>query len=879
MTRSWALGLVVLAVAACDNEGTTTVSPELCGNGKVDTGEYCDIDIFVGEGSCPTLCTDGVACTSDLLRGVGCQAHCEFAEITAMSGGSIDNCCPDGGSRVLDIDCPATCGNGFIEAGEDCDTAITEGGQVCITSCDDGDACTTDFLTGSGTCKPECGATPITSVADGDGCCPVGANSNNDSDCNSACGNGAVETGEFCDPGVPAGLAGSCPDTCTPANACETAAITGAGCGARCVKTPIVTPGPVDGCCPTGADSGNDDDCLAVCGNGAIEPDFGESCDIGIATGGGSCPVVTDCDDAGPGSECTADALVGAGCGQRCENVEIEDCVLAADGCCPAGCDNLTDGDCSATCGNGSVEEYETCDTAITDDQDPGYCPVNCDDGDDCTADSLVGGGCNAACLNSPITDIGPADLCCPDGGNNNNDEDCQAECGNGVVESDAGETCDIAIPGDCPIAADCDDGDICSSDELVNAGTCTAACENTALEPCCGDGLVEAGEECEPSIAQGQPGACPASCTSDSDACTSDQVQNPGTCQAKCSYPDVCCGNAVIDKGETCDTAIPTGAGACSNILSVCPTQFCGTYLANGTCSTTGCGGGSCLFDYPWKNCTTVSFNDGVADGNPCKRFCDRTPVADDGTDNCCPFGMRNDQDPDCGIGDNNTDDVNDGACACDTTSACDAACTCDNECDTAGGDGRNGTCPDSTTCATIAALAPYEWCDDDNIVNNGVGDTCTNSGTPTDMVGGPCTAQADGFTPASGHCAYPLAAQTPVSGTPIPICITEASVVSTSDTVFPGGYCSYTNCDPTAGNFTSCPQQLSNTTVVGAEADAVCAAFGGGNFCFARCFLLHGDLDCRHNEDYECVPFNSLARGICVPRFVPAKTANTMY
>ena len=49
--------------------------------------------------------------------------------------------------------------------------------------------------------------------------------------------------------------------------------------------------------------------------------------------------------------------------------------------------------------------------------------------------------------------------------------------CGNGVV--DIGETCDIAIPsgpGSCP--SSCSDGNQCTSDSLINPGTCSAACQ-----------------------------------------------------------------------------------------------------------------------------------------------------------------------------------------------------------------------------------------------------------------------------------------------------------------------------------------------------------------------------------------------------------------
>ena len=72
-------------------------------------------------------------------------------------------------------------------------------------------------------------------------------------------------------------------------------------------------------------------------------------------------------------------------------------------------------------------------------------------------------------------------------------------KCGNGVLDS--GETCDTAIAagqtGACPTS--CTAPDACTTSTLQNAGTCTASCVNAAITPCCGNGVVETGEECEP--------------------------------------------------------------------------------------------------------------------------------------------------------------------------------------------------------------------------------------------------------------------------------------------------------------------------------------------------------------------------------------------
>jgi cysteine-rich repeat protein len=109
-----------------------------------------------------------------------------------------------------------------VSAGEACDTGISSGPGKCPTSCSDGDACTRDVLLHGGTCQAECVFDDITSPADGDGCCPDGANNNSDDDCAPVCGNGEEETGETCDDGNTApgdGCSATCQDEPKPPSA------------------------------------------------------------------------------------------------------------------------------------------------------------------------------------------------------------------------------------------------------------------------------------------------------------------------------------------------------------------------------------------------------------------------------------------------------------------------------------------------------------------------------------------------------------------------------------------------------------------------------------------------------------------------------------
>jgi len=197
-----------------------------CGNGMLDTGETCDVAITTGAGACPTSCNDSVACTTDTMSGSMCTAACTHTPITMPSGTTMDMCCPTGATHTSDVDCPASCGNGMLDAGETCDTAITTGAGACptIASCNDSMTCTTDALVSGGTCNAMCTHTAITAPSGMtvDMCCPPGANHNIDTDCAPMCGNSVIEgPGETCDP--PA--AGTCDAACHRIAACGDGAL------------------------------------------------------------------------------------------------------------------------------------------------------------------------------------------------------------------------------------------------------------------------------------------------------------------------------------------------------------------------------------------------------------------------------------------------------------------------------------------------------------------------------------------------------------------------------------------------------------------------------------------------------------------------------
>jgi hypothetical protein len=130
---------------------------------------------------------------------------------------------------------------------------------------------------------------------------------------------------------------------------------------------------------------------------------------------------------------------------------------------------------------------------------------------------------CNAMCEHTEISMVMNGDMCCPKGANANTDNDCQAMCGNGVVEP--GEQCDGAMgcDGNCKLTVtqaqqacldkfNADDCDKCS---CINCTTEYMTCRNNPT--------ASANDQCNAVLTCARQNNCtgtPCYCGTDTAAC-----------------------------------------------------------------------------------------------------------------------------------------------------------------------------------------------------------------------------------------------------------------------------------------------------------------------------------------------------------------------
>ncbi|HYC01268.1 MAG TPA: hypothetical protein VEC57_19200 [Candidatus Limnocylindrales bacterium] len=261
--------------------------------------------------------------------------------------------------------------------------------------------------------------------------------------------------------------------------------------------------------------------------------------------------------------------------------------------------------------------------------------------------------------------------------------------CGDGI--QDAGEQCDNGN---------------------ANSDTTPNACREDCTLPGCGDDVTDSGEQCDDGGDNSDtvPNACREDCTLPS--CGDDVVDSgeqcdnggdnsdtvPNACRTDCSNAH--CGDDVVDNGEACDDGGDNSDTAPNACRTSCALPFCGDDVVDsGEQCDDGVANSNTLGDACRTSCTLPSCGDDVVDsGEECDNGGDNS--------NTAPNACRSDCDaPSCGDG------VTDNGEGCDDGNGIDDD-ACRNNCSLA-------SCGDGV-------VQTGEECDDDNESNT---DACLNT------------------------------------------------------------------------------------------------------------------------------------------------------
>jgi cysteine-rich repeat protein len=430
-----------------------------CGNGFVEPGEECDDgNPTPGDGCEPDCtwtcsvagdCDDHNACSGEET----CRSHVCVPGTPPADGSSCTSSTNVEGVCRGGLCAPATCGNGVVEPGEECDDGNPDNTDACLTNCRNA-TCGDGFVrTGAEQCDGDppwsclttCGSTggrACTACTWEATCTPPAETCNGlDDDCDTATDNGFP-----CSRGEPV----ACSTTCGSL---------GTGrCTALCLL-----PASADCALPGESCNGVDDDC-----DGATDEGF--SCAVGSTV---AC--ISSCGSTGSGV-CTATCEVPTGTA----------CLPPAETC------NGWDDDCDGACDDG----FACCAGAAT------PCATTCG--------STGLGVCSSGCeLPSPAACVPPPETC------NGTDDDCDTLTDDGFAcIGGSTRACTVcAGAGTQPCMADCSGWGVCTRPEACNGcdddgdtaidegfacspgatGSCTLTVSCTGLRSCASDCTWEA--------------------------------------------------------------------------------------------------------------------------------------------------------------------------------------------------------------------------------------------------------------------------------------------------------------------------------------------------------------------------------------------------
>lgn len=261
---------------------------------------------------------------------------------------------------------------------------------------------------------------------------------------------------------------------------------------------------------------------------------------------------------------------------------------------------------------------------------------VNADEVSQITANFVEDGG------PPPDTDddgIPDADDNCP----NTSNEDQADDDDDGL-----GNACDVC-PNDAQNDRDrdgvCGDADACPNTRS-GADVDERGCVVVQPPPECGDGVVDADEECDTG---GESATCDADCTAPvcgdgvinaaaGEACDDGNTAADDGCDAECqvedNVPPPVCGNGTVESGEQCDDGNTTAGDGCDascRLENQQPVCGDGSIDAGEACDT---GGESATCD---ADCTLVQCGDGTRNATAGEECDDGNTAPGDGCDASC--------------------------------------------------------------------------------------------------------------------------------------------------------------------------------------------------------------------------------------------------
>jgi len=452
----------------------------------LEDGNLCNGTLYCEKGSLPWKCEVKGGTTIACPDPEGKNAPCLDAACDPLTGDCMDvpahegQGCSDGDACTLYDSCVAgvcsgsgalSCNDGNLCTDDSCDPSSGCVYEANTADCDDANECTTADHCVAGACLPGAGI----SCDDANAC-----------------------TADACDPkeGCKYGLNSSpCDDgnLCTSGDHCELGACIGGGT-VSCNDGNACTD---DSCSPKAG-------CQFV--PNILACNDGNACTLGDYCSAGKCTAETSlgCDD---GNACTEDS-----CGPAVGCVHKANMALCNDGNACTLVDTCDQGKCIGAdpmaCNDGNHCTEDSCDPV----SGCAFAPFvgACEDGNACTeGDKCEGGKC------APGTALPCSD------GNLCTDDSCDPDSGCAFVpntvpcsDSDPCTVTDVCGGGQCVGTGTlpCDDGKKCTSDACQPG----IGCAYTPIVPCCGNGVPEAGEQCDDGNSVGGDG-CENDCKSSS--------------------------------------------------------------------------------------------------------------------------------------------------------------------------------------------------------------------------------------------------------------------------------------------------------------------------------------------------------------------------